>query len=346
MLRYEDSARIQEHLEFHLDRITTLIEEACRNRQFDLVFGCLAVPDLAHHYFWRGDTPEALEPIYRLYEAVDRAIGRFAALAGPDDYFLVCSDHGGGPAPRRTFAVNRWLQKSGYLSTSASLERFGGIRLANRIVIGARRLRLNQRLGPRLPKRLRSRASLIAQNGAFVDWGRTRAYGINFFYPLVGLEVNQRRRQARGIVPAGAATDAVVSDLMAKLATLEDDTGRRVCRSVHRGADLFEGPHVERFPDVVGVLDPDYDTRVQLVDQVFGENTMQWEYPYLGYHDEHAMLVLRGPDVPADVTASTVPLIDVPPTILQLLGVAPPPWMTGRAFAGGCAPAFSSSPPR
>ena len=334
-LRYERSDKVREYLDFHLDRVTQVALEACRDREYDLVLACLALPDLAHHYFWSGDTPEALEPIYRVYERVDGAIGRLMDAAGADDYFVLFSDHGGGPAPRRLFTVNRWLQDAGYQTPSApALQRLGAINLVNGAIRAARRLRINQRLAPYLGGRLRAGVSAITQNDAFVDWTRTRAYGMNFFYPLVGLEINLRGRQRHGIVEPGAAYERLRQELVERLAGLEDPaTGRQICRDVRPGADMFGGPHVERFPDVVGILDRDYDSRTQIGDAVFEPNRLQWEYPYMGYHDSEGTFTIRGPGVTTGATLDPVHMIDIAPMLLHLVDVPQASWMEGRPFA-------------
>jgi predicted AlkP superfamily phosphohydrolase/phosphomutase len=333
-LRYERSDEVRAYLDFHLDRVEHVAEEACRDRQYDLVLACLALPDLAHHYFWNGNTPEALEPIYKVYERVDAAIGRLMDAAAPEDYFSVFSDHGGGPAPTRLFTVNRWLQEAGYQTPAApALQRLGAVNLVNGAIRAARRLRINQRLAPYLGGRVRAGVSAITQNDAFVDWDRTRAYGMNFFYPLVGIELNLRGRQPRGIVEPGAEYDRLRSELMERLASLEDPaTGQRICREVRRGAEMFAGPHADRFPDIVGILDRDYDSRTQIADAVFEPNQLQWEYPYMGYHDSEGTFAIRGPGVAAGATMDAVHMIDIAPTLLHLVGVPQAPWMEGRPF--------------
>lgn len=333
--RYERADLVREYLDFHLDRISAVTLDACRDRSFDVVIACLALPDLAHHYFWTADTPEALEPIYQVYERVDAAIGRFRAVTEADDIFAVFSDHGGGPAPGRLFWVNRWLQDAGYLvPRSAALQRAGGVALVNAGIRLGRRLRVNQRLAPYLGDRLRGRVSAVTQNDVFVDWSSTRAYGMSLFYPLAGVEVNLRGRQRQGVVSPGAEYEAIVAELTEGLARLEDpETGRRVCREVRRGAEMFPGPHADRFPDLVAVLDRDYDARAQIADRVFEPNRLEWEYPYLGYHADQGTFAIAGPGIAAGRVLDAVNMVDVAPTLLALAGVAPPAWMEGRPFA-------------
>lgn len=332
-LRYGDTSRIEAYLADHLDRIVRLALDTVRDRQYDAVFACLAVPDLAHHYFWRPDDPEALERIYRVYERVDAAIGEIVAATSADDHVVLFSDHGGCPAPRRAFAVNRWLADRGWLVPRGGRGAAAAVDSTNRAVRWARRHRLNQRLGGLLPLRLRDRVSAFAQNDAFVDWSHTRAYGMSFFYPLCGISVNLRGRQAQGIVSPGPEQDAVLAEVREGLQELRDpETGTRVCRRVVAGGEWFDGPAHERFPDLVAELDHDYDARPQLEAEAFGPNTLQWEYPYLGYHYCEGLFAVRGPGIRRGVTAPAIDMIDLPPTLLALLGLPAPSSMQGRAF--------------
>lgn len=328
-LRYEAKKEIRSWIEHHIASVTGYALECWRARRFDAVFACFAVPDIAHHFFWEYDAERVRASMFPVYEEVDRALGRLLEAAGPDDMVIVHSDHGGGPAPHRVFGVNRWLVEQGWLvprlAHSAALAR-----PLNRVVQWAKRLRLNQRLASVIRGRLRSGVASITQNTALMDWERSAAYGMNFFYPLAGVEVNRRGRQARGIVPPGETAERLLEGISARLAELVDTrTGARVCRSIRPSRELFDGPYIDRFPDLVVELHPDYDARTQLTRAVFEDNGLQWEYPYLGYHAREGIFLMAGPGVAAGRVGPAMEMIDVAPTILAALGVRAPAWMRG-----------------
>jgi predicted AlkP superfamily phosphohydrolase/phosphomutase len=332
-LRYGDTARIGAYLRQNLTRIEEVSSDAVREGGFDVVLACLPTPDLAHHYFWRPDDPTALERISFFYEEIDRVIGRLVGLTGDRTTVVVLSDHGGRAAPRKLFGVNRWLAETGFLVTrSAGIASRAAVSLTNCTVDWAKRHRINHAIAPRLRGELRHRVSRLAHNMAFVDWSRSRAYGLDFFCPLAGIEVNLRGRQAEGCVPA-ADYEPLRDELVAALEGLvEPDTGHRVFDRVCRRETLFDGPHVDRFPDVIGVLDEQFDVRGRLELPVIGANRGQDDYPFMGYHSQEAFFCARGPGIPTGRGSAGGGMPSIAPTLLALMGLEPPASMLEGPF--------------
>jgi predicted AlkP superfamily phosphohydrolase/phosphomutase len=332
-LRYERPDLIDEYLRDNLRRIEAVTAGVCRSRQYDVVLSCLPTPDLAHHYFWRRDDPAALQRIYGYYDEIDAAIGRLVATVDDRTTVVVASDHGGRAAPPRLFGVNRWLADAGDLvvrSSPFAASRVVG--LTNRAVNWAKRRRLHDAFAGRLRGALRRRVSAMTHNTAFVDWSRSRAYGLDFFCPLAGVEINLAGRQAAGIVPA-RDFEPLRRDLIARLAAATDPgTGRPFFSRVARREELFDGPHGERFPDVVGVLTDEYDVKGHLDLPVAGPNHGQADYPYLGYHGRDAFFLARGAGIRHGVGPSSSAMRDLAPTLLALAGIEPPAFVEGRPF--------------
>jgi predicted AlkP superfamily phosphohydrolase/phosphomutase len=332
-LRYEQTGRVDAYLRHNLHRIEEVTADICRDMQYDVVLTCLPTPDLAHHYFWRPDSPAALERIYGHYEAVDATIGRLADTMGDRDTVVVCSDHGGRAAPGKVLGINRWLMDAGYLiGRTSSVAGRGAVGITNRAVSWAKRRRLNHLLANRITGRLRRRVSSMTQNTAFVDWSRSRAYGLDFFCPLAGVEINLAGRQAHGIVKS-ADYEPLRHEIVEQLSHFRDpQSGQPVFARVSRREELFEGEHLDRFPDVVGVLNDDYDVKTQLDRPVVGPNHGEPDYPYLGYHGRDAYFCACGPGIRAGEGASTSTMRDLAPTLLTLAGVTPPASMEGTPF--------------
>jgi predicted AlkP superfamily phosphohydrolase/phosphomutase len=172
----------------------------------------------------------------------------------------------------------------------------------------------------------------MTHNTAFVDWSRTRAYGLDFICPIAGVEVNLEGRQAHGIVRR-AEYESLRAEIIARLSALVDpETGRTVCERVCRREDLFDGPHVDRFPDVVGLLSDDFDVKGQLDLPAFGPNPGAADYPYMGYHGHDAYFAARGPGIAPGIGPSDAVMEDLAPTLLRLAGVPIPDHMHGRPF--------------
>jgi predicted AlkP superfamily phosphohydrolase/phosphomutase len=98
---------------------------------FDLVLLYFRSPDIISHNHWKHFEPERFpgidfrelaayrDQIPRIYEAVDREIGRILAAAPPGANVLVLSDHGFHAAPREEikvfFDMDALLERLGYL---------------------------------------------------------------------------------------------------------------------------------------------------------------------------------------------------------------------------------------
>lgn len=333
-LRYEDKDAVERYLETAVARVEEITVGLWNDDDFDLMYTCVAAPDIGHHYFWSRDDPDAFERLHRVYERVDATVGRYAGLVGDDDWLVLFSDHGGGPAPTRRFNVNRWLVETGLLVPRSRLaERLGLVRVVNRLIEAGRRLGIHEKLRRLLRGPVRQGVLSLTRNDAFFDWSRSRAYGVDFFFPLVGVEVNLEGRQPRGIVEPGAGYEELRARLVEELAALRDPaTGARVCRRVCRREEMFHGPYLERIPDVVAELDLDYDGRIQLDRRVFDDNELRWDYPFLGYHSREGFFAVRGPGIEAGRRLPENDMIDLAPTLLTLLDVPIPDSMEGRPF--------------
>jgi predicted AlkP superfamily phosphohydrolase/phosphomutase len=98
---------------------------------FDLVLVYFRSPDIVSHNHWKHFEPERFagvdpgelaahrDEVPRIYEAVDREIGRILAAAPPGTNVLVLSDHGFHAAPREEvkvfFDLDALLARLGYL---------------------------------------------------------------------------------------------------------------------------------------------------------------------------------------------------------------------------------------
>lgn len=161
-----------------------------------------------------------------------------------------------------------------------------------------------------------------------VDWSRSRAYALG----LSGLYLNVRGREGQGIVDPGAEYEALKAELVQALTGLVDDDNGAT--AVHRAYDtraLYDGPYAGEGPDILLGYAAGYrvswmTARGETADSVFADNDRRWS----GDHCVEPALV-------PGVLFSSRPLVDrdpglmdVPVTIMSLLGVAAPAYMTGR----------------
>ena len=174
---------------------------------------------------------------------------------------------------------------------------------------------------------------------AAVDWSRTQAYGIG----LGGIFINQRGREAEGIVACGDETDRLVRELCRELTQLRNPRrGEQAIRQAVAREDVYHGPYTNVAPDVIVGYNAGYrvswDSAVgKCGPHVFAENTKAWS----GDHCIHPSLVPGVLFSNLKLRTDEANIIDLAPTALDLLGVTKPAYMDGESLL--CDDAISSN---
>jgi len=108
-------------------RIYDIELDRFKNKSNAFLFFYFSSVDLNSHMMWRLDDPahpkydadSAKDPnvirIHSLYEIMDEALAKAMALISDEDTLIVMSDHGFAPF-YRSFHVNTWLWKNGYIT--------------------------------------------------------------------------------------------------------------------------------------------------------------------------------------------------------------------------------------
>lgn len=263
-------------------------------------------PDRIQHMFWRfhddkhparGADESRIgtyrDTIRQMYVRMDGLVGRTREAIDKATALVVMSDHGFKPF-RRGVDLNAWLLEHGYLHLKGD-----------------------------------ERTSTVAYL-AEVDWTRTRAYAIG----LAGIFINRRGREAHGIVDSGRESQELALELCSQLSGLRDpDYGEASIHQAVRREDVYNGPYVEAAPDVIVGYNVGYrvswDTaNGKCASQVFSDNMKAWS----GDHCIHPELV---PGILFSNLAlgnGSPNIVDVAPTVLDLLGVSKPAYMDGNSL--------------
>lgn len=165
--------------------------------------------------------------VYDLYIRMDPVLGQVRESLPADALLIVMSDHGFA-SYRRKFNLNTWLHDNGYLVLKPGLSK-------------------------ELPREDPNyRPVLLTQD---VDWTRTRAYGVGFNGLYLNLKGREQDNPATaenesGIVEPGAAAEALMAEISAKLVALRDGKEQPVLR-VDRALDVYNGPRRPEAPDML-----------------------------------------------------------------------------------------------
>jgi predicted AlkP superfamily phosphohydrolase/phosphomutase len=160
-----------------------------------------------------------------------------------------------------------------------------------------------------------------------VDWARTRAYALG----LGGVFINLKGRESQGIVEPEELPNLVM-ELKDLLTGLKDDaTGEVAIKGVYDCNEIYSGPYVFEGPDLIIGYNTGYRASWDGVTgkvngEVFSDNTKAWS----GDHCIDPSCVPAVLISNREITVDGPSIQDVAPSILNLFGVKPPPYMDGK----------------
>jgi predicted AlkP superfamily phosphohydrolase/phosphomutase len=298
-----------------------------------LLFVVFMAADHIQHLCWTDwERDGADSPLAEVYRILDERLARLLDWLGPDRDVMVVSDHGAGPL-HGVVNLNAWLAGQGYLAYVP-----GSARLGRRAVdrLFDLRTRVPQGLRTAVKRRLPGLRERVYDREEYsaIDWAGTRAFSYGTFGNVV---VNVRGREANGVVEPGEEYERVRDEIAERLLELRAAGDERIVAAVHRREDLFEGPEMEKVPDLLVEFDEyawlgkgNLKSRAESIwDRI--EIEPGSENSYVGSHRHEGLVVLAGPSVQPGVKLSAA-IQDVAPTLLYLLGEPVPTELEGRVL--------------
>ena len=267
-----------------------------------LLFYYVSSTDQRQHMFWRLVDKEhpSYDPILaskygNTIENIYVEMDKLLAKAiekADKDTVLVVMSDHGFSPYRRSLNLNTWLKENGYHS------------LINRWKQGQQDLFLN------------------------TDWSKTKAYA----FGLNSLYINQRGREAEGIVNPGAEKEALVREIAHKLENFQDPkTGERPVLRAFVAKNVYQGSYIEEAPDIIVGYNHGYRTSWatplgRIPKEILEDNTEKWS-------GDHCMAPQVIPGIlltNRKIKAKSPALYDLAPTILQIFGIEKPKEMIGK----------------
>jgi predicted AlkP superfamily phosphohydrolase/phosphomutase len=300
--------------------------------------------------FWNGekDSFRGEDPVLRIYRSLDEYLGKLCDVAADDTTTIMMSDHGHGGNTTKAVYLNRWLQAQKLLAFKAGAESGACLAFLERtlsICFQWAKAAALKYFPPNINKKLLRKTKLVSRvesalRFSNIDWTHTKAYSEETpYFPTIW--INLQGREPDGTVKPGTDYEQVRDDVVECLSRwLDPETGQHLVRRVHKREDLYKGPFVEQFPDLIieWNLDNGYSYLFKNSQQKNGCKPVgridekEKSRSKSGDHRDYGILVVFGKHVGKSKLIQGAELIDLAPTILHLSGLPVPDDMDGRVL--------------
>jgi predicted AlkP superfamily phosphohydrolase/phosphomutase len=299
LFRTEERERIAREIFAMTEKRFRVARHLWKKEPWDLFVVHEVGPDRLHHAFWKYFDPAHPRHILdatlstiadRYYALLDKEIGELLKLVPDDVPILVVSDHG-CQSMAGCFCINDWLQRRGYLHLNGAP------------------------VAPNTPL-----------EGAPVDWGKTSAWGLGGYFARIFFNV--RGRDPQGIIEPGEVPQ-LARRLVADLAQVRRPDGRPL------GVEVIEPTQAYREvrgdpPDLMLYFG---DLRWRSAGTLGHDSFFLDENdtgPDDAVHSFEGVFALLHSPTQAPARLPTQSILDVAPTILELMGVERPQAMQGK----------------
>jgi predicted AlkP superfamily phosphohydrolase/phosphomutase len=298
--RTDDKERLLAQIYDMTDRRFALAEHLLETKPWQFFALVEMGPDRMHHAFWKFMDPEHRkhEPGSPFADAIldyYRHVDDLIARLlehADEDTVVFVLSDHGAKRLDGGIRVNEWLRREGLLATLAEPTAVSSLRDVG------------------------------------VDWPRTTAWGEGGYYARVFLNV--KGREPEGIVEP-EQYEAVRDDLARRIAAIPDDAGNPIPTAVYKPEDLYEDPQGVA-PDLIVVFGDLLWRSVGTVGGDEGIQTLENDTgPDDANHAQDGLYVVAGPGIEARGHADAH-LLDIAPTVLELLGVEREPGMRGESL--------------
>ena len=299
--RTEDKDDLLRQVYEMTDKRFALAEHLIETRPWQLFAMVEMGTDRIHHGFWKHMDAEHRkhEPGNRYEHAIRDYYEHVDGLIGSllrhvdDDTLVLVVSDHGAKRLDGGIRVNEWLRREGLLATTTEP------------------------------------SGVTSPRAAGIDWARTTAWGEGGYYARVFLNVEGR--EPEGTIPA-ADYEAVRDDLARRLAAIPDDVGNPIATRVYKPEELYD--EVEGVaPDLIVIFGDLLWRSVGTIGGDEGVHTLSNDTgPDDANHAQDGVWIAAGAGVNARGTLDAH-LLDVAPTVLELLGLPVPEDLRGHSLA-------------
>ncbi len=292
--------------------------------RWDLFAVAFTATDRISHFFWPSlvdpeeGQPEIVAATESYYRELDQIIGQLINKAGSETVVIIVSDHGFGYAPSRRFYPNLWLEQEKLLSRIKKSAKDNLRDIFFRYLFQMPGLR--GFIKSLLPNQLRDQARNTFQENleSFIDWPNTQAYFVPMSNNICGIEINRAGTKRGGIVMPEEVEHLRSRIISAAQNLVDPETGDRFILEAQPREDIYDGPFVNTFPDVILTLNTDYGCSTSLRGKYIAEARKDPHRP--GEHRLEGVLIAKGAPIKSGLFSKPAGIEDIMPTILYFNG--------------------------
>jgi predicted AlkP superfamily phosphohydrolase/phosphomutase len=340
---FEDLKKIKDELIDANQKVVRLFTNLLNSENWDLAMCCFSSTHRGGHKLW--DTTNVKnacelgnkEIIFKgwlkeIYESCDESVGKILESINDDVSVLIFSLHGmGANSSLAEYLLPSMV--SNILSEKSSLEKENFIKKIRKKIP----LEWRSNFKKILPLKLQDKITAYWRMGG-TDWNKTKAF--NLIADLQGyIRINLKGREMNGIVEDGEEYDQLCNKIIEGLKTFKDNkTGEPIIEAVERSDNLFErGPGFDKLPDIlVKWKFKPVAEYIKIVSSEFGEVELPSPGKNLegrsGNHHPDGFLIAVGENFRNPIFEKKHHIIDLAPTILNLLNVEKPIEMEGKSI--------------
>ncbi|MFH1240037.1 MAG: alkaline phosphatase family protein [Candidatus Diapherotrites archaeon] len=283
----------------------TLIDYFLKNKEWDFFMSVLIGSDRLQHNLWRfidekhikyEYDSELKDSIKNYYKYIDKKLGEIISLLPPKTTVIVASDHGFDRMDGR-INLNQWLIDNSYLV-----------------------------LKPEIQEKIKKEKLTLKLS--YIDWTKTKAYSVGAYQGRIYL--NTKKRTPSGIV-ASDEVDLLKNELKQKLIKIKKDTGEKLNNKVFFPEEIYVPGFTDESPDLIVY----FDNLKWGVNNDIGHDSLYSWSTIVGSDDAgHApqgLFIMSGNKIAKKGNLGEISILDVTPSILELLNLEIPKDMKGKS---------------
>lgn len=315
------------------DRLVTMTRQVSRlakhlmaREAWDLFLVVFSATHRGGHQLWgtqpcaeRGYDASLLRDVYG---ACDRAVGELASELPANTSILLGSLHGMGTNQSRTEILPNMIEKIiTHEAGRKAPQKPGRISRIKNFIPS----KIRHEIKRRMPQTLQDRLTVFWRMGG-IDWRHTPVISLLGDYDGY-LRINLKGRESAGIVEPGRQFDEWIQKTISGLHSFVDrDSGQSVVLDVLLRKDLnLSGACMNYFPDlIVEWQKTPACTHREIVSPIYG--SVSWPTPgrnpegRTGNHRPQGFLIACGDRFSRNAVLPPVGIVDLAPTILEILG--------------------------